>query len=342
MNKKDLKIAVIGAGAIGGVMGTLLAHNGYDVEISKRLDEEFVVIDNSVCMEITGKFGDVSCLVPYVKDNEFTSKKDIIFLCVSAYNLEWCIEKALRQLKPKGVIVALQNVLSLDDLKTKVPKNKLYFLYNDWNSVRLSGKDIFVYDAGGMHLGALTNNLDMPISTIKQVLACITDVQVERDFVTFLMSRFILDNTLLCMGAISGLSVGGFLSIKQGKNIFIHLLTEQVNVVKKANIKVMPFDGNFDYNLFVEQSISAIFYRSRMFRRLIMQNGNVVSRVLRRFENNKKTEVDYLMKKMCEWGDRLGVDTPYADATNALLQQIANKERTICTENMYDELYTKI
>ena len=339
---KDLKIAVIGAGAIGGVMGTMLAYKGYDVEISKRLDSEFVVIDNSVCMEITGKFGDVSCLVPYVKDNEFTTKKDIIFLCVSAYNLSWCMEKALKQLKSNGVIVALQNVLSFDELTAKIPRNKLYFLYNDWNSVRLSGKDVYVYDSGSMHLGAFTNNLDMPISVIKEVLSNITDVVVERDFVTFLMSRFILDNTLICMGALCGMPVGKFLQIKQGKNIFIHLLTEQVAVVKKANIKVMPFGGVFDYELFVEQSVNALFYRSRMFKRLITQNGEVVSRLLRRFENNKKTEVDYLMNKMCEWGEKLGVDTPYADATNELLHEIANKERTICVENLYDEKFTGI
>lgn len=339
---KNLKIGVIGGGAIGGVMGTLLSYNGYDVEISKRIDSEFVIIDNSVLMEITGQFGEVSCLVPHVADNEFTTKKDIIFLCISAYNLSWCMEKALKQLKPNGVIVALQQVMSLDELMSKIPTNKLFLLYNDWNAVRLTGKDIFVYDSGDMHLGAVSNKLDMPLSTIQKVLSCITDVQIENDFLTFFSSRFILDNTLLCMGAVCGLNVGKFLSLKQGKNIFIHLIQENVKILHKAKMEIEPFNGVFDYELFAKNSIAALIYRSTMFRRLISQNGQVVSRMLRRFENNKKTEVDYLMAKVCAWGKKLKIKTPYSDATNEILQQIAAKERTICVENFEDELYTKI
>ena len=342
LTKNKLKIGIIGPGAVGGVLSTLLAHKGFNIELTKKIkNDNEVVIDNTVYFDVTGEFGEISCLVPFVEYNNFSDKKDIIFVCTGAYHFERCLTDAVKQLKPNGVIVAIHNVISMDELIKYVPVNKIVMWYIDWSAVRVDKREFFVYSNGDNHIGAFTSKLDMPLTTIQKVLNTISPTTIEHDFPAFMFSRFILDNTLMCMGALTGRTVGGFLNIKQGKKVFIELVSEQVEILRQANIPILPYQGLFDYEKFDENTISGIFYRKKMIERLIKQNGHVVSRVLRRIESNKRSEIDWLIGKSVEKANKYHVKAPYCHALYTCLKQIENKERTICIENLHDEMFTK-
>ena len=81
----EIKIGIVGAGAVGGVIGALLSEKGYDVEVAKRYNSD-IVLDNYVNLEITGVFGSKNILVKAVNGvNGFTTKKDVIFVLTKAY-----------------------------------------------------------------------------------------------------------------------------------------------------------------------------------------------------------------------------------------------------------------
>ena len=46
----EIKIGIVGAGAVGGVIGALLSEKGYDVEVAKRYNSD-IVLDNYVNLE---------------------------------------------------------------------------------------------------------------------------------------------------------------------------------------------------------------------------------------------------------------------------------------------------
>lgn len=338
---KKLQIGIIGPGSIGGVIAVKLASAGYNIELTKKKENE-LVIGNSVAMEISGQFGSVNYLVPSVSNNEFTTKKDIIFLCVRAYNVERCLRDAVSQLKPNGVIVAMQNVLTMDELIAGADIDQIVMMYIDWNSVRVSPHEMYVFAGGHNHIGAFSKKISKQLKLVQNIMNAVSPTHIEEDFPQFMLSRFILDNTILCMGALTGRSVGGFLSTKQGKNVFINLIKEQVAVIKKAGMEVAPYANVFDYEKFIESSISGVLYRKTMFNRLIFQNGNNVSSVLRRLENNKRTEIDWLIAKTVEKAELYEVSVPYSVVVNKMLHEIINHQRTICMENLLDEQFTKI
>ncbi len=343
LTKNKLKIGIIGPGAVGGVLSTLLAHKGFNIELTKKIkSDNEVVIDNTVYFDVTGEFGDFSCLVPYVEYNNFSDKKDIIFVCTGAYHFDRCLQDAVKQLTPNGVIVAIHNVITMDELVKYIPVNKIVMWYIDWNSVRVNKREFFVYTKGDNHIGAFTSKLDMPLLTIQKVLNTISNTVVEQDFPAFMFSRFMLDSSLMCLGALTGRSVGGFLSVKQGKKVFIELIREQVEILRQANIPVLPYQGVFDYEKFEANTVSGIFYRKKMIERLIKQNGHIVSRVLRRIESNKRSEIDWLIGKSVQNALKYKVKAPYCNALYECLKQIEAKERTICIENLHDEMFTQI
>ena len=79
MNKKNIKIAVVGGGIVGRVLSVLLSSAGYSVEMVCRDNHRAIKIDDSYAFEVCGDFGRKSYLVPFVTDlSLLKEKKDII------------------------------------------------------------------------------------------------------------------------------------------------------------------------------------------------------------------------------------------------------------------------
>lgn len=60
-----IRVGIVGAGAVGGVVSAMLAEKGYDVELARRHQSQ-INLGNCVGLEIVGEFGNRTILVPSV------------------------------------------------------------------------------------------------------------------------------------------------------------------------------------------------------------------------------------------------------------------------------------
>ncbi|NJD02486.1 MAG: hypothetical protein FIA99_07805 [Ruminiclostridium sp.] len=105
------KIAVIGSGAIGSVMGGLLSWAGEAVTLVGR--KKHVEAINKNGLTINGALGDIQVRINALERLDF--KPDLVLLCVKTQD----VEAAAREIKPfvLGVpIVTMQNGVKSDDL----------------------------------------------------------------------------------------------------------------------------------------------------------------------------------------------------------------------------------
>ncbi|CAM3863323.1 ketopantoate reductase family protein [Bordetella tumulicola] len=113
-NKFTGRIAVIGAGAVGGFVGGRLAAAGYDVTLIDAWRDHVDAIrrdglviaepDNEQSIPVrTLHVDDVSSLD--------ACALDIVFICVKLYDTDWAASIVLPYLKPSGCVVTLQNSL---------------------------------------------------------------------------------------------------------------------------------------------------------------------------------------------------------------------------------------
>ena len=338
---KSLKIGVVGAGAIGGVVATMLAHAGYDVEITKPTYDG-VMIDNRINIQVEGALGEMSYLVPFVEGNTFTSKKDILLMCTQAHSLSSAIAQTKQYLTPEGIVVAIQNVLCIDDVLKSIEVERFVPMVIDWSSTRENQNEMVVLSGGSMHIGALNHATLHWLPKLQSVLNHITPTIIEENMYSFIMSRFLLYCNTSCMGALTGYKLGVYLKEKQGKNIFINLLKEQLEILKHYNVLVPPYNNQLDYYKFTEDSISGLIYRSSMFKRLINQNGENVSKTLRSLENKRPTEIDYLCCYFVKLAKKVEVNAPYNEAMAVVLKEIENGSKSIILENLFDEKFMNI
>lgn len=337
----DLKIGIVGVGAIGTVFALLLKDKGYDIEITKK-STMGLMIDNCVNLEINGAFGDRSYLVPYKEKNEFSSKKDVLFVLTKSYSVESAYNDVKEFLSPNGVVVTIQNVLNYDKLISVFPKDRFVPLVIDFNAVRVDKNHVDVLKAGEIHVGAVTPKSEVYIPFLKEILSCISEVKVEKDMPAFIVSRFMLSNTISSVCAITGYNLGKTLQYKTAKKLFIGLISEDIEVFKAEGIKILPYNDVFDYEQFVEKSWAGIRYRSKMFSRLIKQNGEMVSSTLRALENKKPTELDSMCARVVEIAHHHDLKVPYNEAVATFLQEVEDGTQGIYIENLENEIFKNL
>ncbi len=111
-------IAVVGAGAVGGYVGGLLAHNGHDVTLIDPWPEHIEAIRKDG-LKIQGLSPEenysVKVKTMHLTEVQSLSKKkpiDIAFISVKSYDTEWATMMIAPYLAPGGYVVSLQNCIN--------------------------------------------------------------------------------------------------------------------------------------------------------------------------------------------------------------------------------------
>lgn len=103
-----MRILIVGAGALGGLYGTLLARAGHEVTVLARGVAVDTLRANGLTLE-SATFGSFSAPVTVIEDPAEAGETDLIFFAVKAYDLE----STARQIAPlvrEGVtVLTIQN-----------------------------------------------------------------------------------------------------------------------------------------------------------------------------------------------------------------------------------------
>ena len=340
MKYHDLKIGIVGTGSLGPVLAVELASNGYDVELVSS--GKGIYIDDAKAFHIMGDFGDKTYLVPTVKSiKDFTSKKDFIILATKAFQTVKIVEQALEHLTPVGAIVTVQNVFSLDRIFKLIPPEKSICLYLDiFTSSRPYGR--MVVDSGGITMGVYDKDVFPMMQVFEKIMREVCDTHITSNVWGYLLSRNIMNATISALGAISGLPLGEILGNYNGKYLFNRLIEEGYSLLKKFRIKILPYAGKLDYELFTDKSFKGRLYNHKMTKIMKKNNPNIRSSILYDLEQGRQTEIEYVMGSFIKYGDRLKFKIPYTRAIYRMIKEIESGMRRITPEAFYDPLLVEI
>jgi 2-dehydropantoate 2-reductase len=130
---ENSKIAMVGAGAIGGVTAAFISKAGYDLEIvckHKDLADKI----NVVGIDITGIKGDHRIKMKAVEAiSDLSEPKDLVFLATKANDCVAAAKDLIPFLKPDSTIVSLQNGISEHALAEILGKERIIGCVVGWS-----------------------------------------------------------------------------------------------------------------------------------------------------------------------------------------------------------------
>ena len=321
-----MRIGIVGAGAIGCVVGGMLTKAGRDVTLIDQWPEHVEAMRRHG-LRLSGTCGDHVVRVKALHVHELqsvTTPFDAVFVAVKSYDTEWATALALPYLaRPDGVVVDFQNGIN-DERVAAVAGRECTLgcvitigagLYEAGHAMRTDNQTV------GFKIGELDGR---DTERARRLAAMMNDV-AGSTVTTNLFGERWSKLTVNCMAnplaGLSGLGSAEVRTIPEPARIAVQVAAEAISVGRQCGFEVEPIYG-IDPQRFVDAAAGRDADRlltdmAASARHLAGGRPSMLQDVMR----GRRTEVDYLNGYVVEQGRRVGVKTPFNEAVVRLVRE---------------------
>ncbi len=334
-----MKIAVIGAGAIGGVTAAYMARGGIDATlVCKRKNIADTI--RGTGLHIAGKRGEYFIKLKAVPDiSDLDGKFDYCLIATKANDLENAAFNVLPYLADDGLVVSMQNGICIDALAKVVGRERAAGVVVTWSCTMCGDAFLEITGEGGFILGMINGCNDPRIIKLKQALDKVAPTTITDHILSEMYSKLVINSGITCGGAMTGQTLGKMLMTKRARLFFINIVKEDIALADAMKLTVPPFGGKLDYYKFTKGNTML----SRLRRHVILflmgvKYWKLKSSSLTSVQRGGRTEVDYLNGWISNKGDALNVPTPVNDRVVKIIKEIEAGQRRSCPENLLEAL----
>lgn len=337
---EQMRIVIIGAGAIGGISAALMKEKGYDVTLVCK-HQEIADIAGGRGLHITGVCGEHTVSLKAVTDlAELQGEFDIAIIATKAYDMPACAKELLSFLKEDSLVLSFQNGICTDDLALIVGQERTVGCVIGWGATMLEAGELEMTSKGEFIIGRIKGD-QSKLSGIKAALDQIVPTEIRADIYAELYSKLIVNSCITSLGAICGLRLGRMLKMRQARSIFIAIIREAMQVANALALNVPPFGGKLDYqSLIAGNGILDSARRHVMIYAVGLKYRSLKSSSLQSLERGRPTEIDYFNGFIARKGDEVGVDCPVNHRLVTMIKEIEGDKRSIKVDNLYDSVFT--
>jgi 2-dehydropantoate 2-reductase len=320
------RIGIIGAGAVGSVVGGLLTNAGHDVTLIDQWPDHVEAMRRRG-LHLSGTCGDHLIKVKALHLHEaqrLGDHFDAVFISVKSYDTEWATALGVRHLNPDGgVVVDFQNGINDERVALLAGKERTL------GCVILIGAGM--YEAGhamrtdpgtlgfkiGEHDGRDTDRARELVLLMNDVAPAklTTNLWGER------WSKLAVNCMANPVAGLSGLGTADVRTHPTASRVAIHLAAEAIMVGRAAGHEVEPVWG-FEAQRYVDayqgRGLEAL---QKDLREGAAGRGGGRPSMLQDVMRKRRTEIDHLNGYVAEHGRRLGVKTPFNDRIVELFHQ---------------------
>ncbi len=318
-----MKIAVIGAGAIGSVVGGLLSKSGQDVTLIGRKPHVDAIMQNGLVLD--GPSGQEVIRVKAAENLDF--KPDLVLLSVKTHD----VESSVTEIKPftSGVlVVTMQNGVQSDNIvagilgKEKVVSGVVILgsIFLEPGKVSYSNPSDKIALLIGDPFILNRNRLQI----ISVLLSKALPTEIGEDIRGAHWTKLIMNLNNAVM-AVTGLPMQECSQYSQIRKLNINLMKEGFKVIKRSGIKVVPVPG-IPLSLMKTMTWIPLPVSSFVFKSKIKSYGKlpVLGSTLQSIKRGKNTEIDYLNGEIVKLGKKNGIPTP----VNSLIVELVHQTET--------------
>ncbi len=330
-----MRVAVVGAGAIGGICAALIQRAGYDVQVVVRREEHARAIRDEG-IRVSGIKGEYIAKMDAVhRIDHMKPDRELVLLGVKALAVNEVARQLVSVLTPNAMVVSLQNGFCEEDLADVLGRDRVIGCVTGWGATMHTDCDLEMTSKGDFIVGNIDNRVDSRLDTVRTVLNNVLETRISNNITGSLYSKLIINSCITSMGAVCGLYLGQMLAIKKTRLIFLRIMEEAMAVADAMDIKVEIFANKLNYYNFLDSNgIFASIKRHTFLRVLGFKYRHIKSSSLQSLERGQKTEIDYLTGFITRNARKHGVSTPVNDQVYTMVKDIENKVLKIQVENL--------
>ena len=337
---RDASIAVVGAGAIGGMVGACLDDAGYDVTLVDVASEHVQAI-NERGLRITGVRGERTFRPPAILIDELKGPLRVVFLCVKGHFTEGAMNGIEPLLAPEGVVLSLQNGLNEALIAERVGAGQTVGAFVHFGADLIEPGIIQLGYEETIYVGELDGSITPRVEALKAALEHAMPTRVTDNIWGFLWGKLVFGATGFVVSCVDA-PVAEVIDDPLGRSLCRAASAEAYLVARTHVDRVEPI-GGFEPEKFAPgegwevRANETLMALADAWRDSIKQHMGIWRdlRVKRR-----KTEVDMQVGQIVATGREYGVPVPVNAAVMEIVHEIEGGEREMGWENL-EEIYRR-
>ena len=304
-----MKIAILGAGAMGSALGALLARAGNDVTLIDVWRDAVEAI-NRDGLKVQNKAGEIAVqrIRAVTSPTEIGGPVELLLVFVKCYQTAAAVKSATSLIGPKTTVLSLQNGWGNGPRIAELVGRERVLLGVCYHSATVLGPGHVLHAGQGKtFMGELDgSDSDRLQSIAKTFNAAGIAVEPSGQVLKEIWSKLALNAVTLPTSASLQLTADHLCDTEAMQSLMRALLQE---VVAVANAQKIPLDFNERW-----EAITGLLKKLA---------PNTKGSMLQDVEKRRVTEIDVINGAIVEAGRRLGIATPYNNAMLWLVKALA-------------------
>ncbi len=297
-----MKIAVLGAGAVGSYFGAKLGRAGFDVTFISRGETLKALSEKG--LKVKSFQGDFELAQVKATGNpEEIGPVDLLLFCVKSYDTESALQQALPVIGSKTLVLSLQNgVDNPEKIGAAIGHEKVLAAVVSIGAEMESAGVMRHTSMGRIEFGRLDGKLTDEVKSVEGLFRkAEVDVRISENIVKAQWRKLLWNAAFNPVSVLTGATLGQMLECPDARSLLQQMMTEGLAVAEKLGIAMEPD--------FIEKNMK-LHPTLKEFKTSMLQD----------YLKGKKIELEAIAGIIPGRGRGLGVATPCSTTVYALLK----------------------
>ncbi len=300
-----MRVGIIGAGALGSVIGGLLTEAGVDTVLFERDAEETRMIsDSGLWME--GVSGDRTIKLNMATDPNSVPKRDLVMIVVKAYDTASTLDLCRKIIADDGVALTLQNGLGAYDILSDALPGKVLLGTTTIGAMSLGKARTRHTGFGQTHLGEPDGTMTERVHKVAETLKRMNSGPVEVTDNAFgsIWSKLIVNAAINAPATLLRLRNGDLPTGAAGRELIHSIVQECLSITKRLGIQLLLDDAEAHV---LKVCAGTAPNLSSMYQDVLA---------------GRRTEIDFINGALVREARKLGIDAPVNSTLTLLIQTL--------------------
>ncbi|MCY8465050.1 ketopantoate reductase family protein [Bacillus atrophaeus] len=318
-----MRIAVLGAGSLGTIVGAYLAAGEMDVELIDTYQAHVDALNHKGAKVIGTT--DFQAKVKAITPENKSGKYDLVLLLTKQLYNDSVLQELLPFLGADSIVCSLQNGIPEEKVASIVGRERTIAGSVEFGAtfiepgVSCLTTEYTHFKKYAFQIGELNGEITERIQRIKSILDLVGGTHISDNLVGTKWSKLLINNAFSGLSAALNGKYGDILDNEIGIVSAVHIADETIKV-GHANGVTFAKMGGLDIESLELTSGNDLPDRIQTFRAAMESSRLLKASMLQDIEKKRKTEIDYINGVVPRLAEGTGISTPYNDMVVKLVK----------------------
>ena len=324
----NTRIAILGAGSLGTIMGAVVSKNGGECVLIDA-NKEHVDTLNEKGASVTGYLDLKNIPVKAITPDQMEGIYDVVIVLLKQTANKAALTNLLKYLGEDSVVCTLQNGIPEEMVAEIVGEHRTIGGTVGWGAGWAGPGVAQLYtkpEHMRIEIGSIDGQITDGVKKVEEFLKFAGDVDVNTNLIGIRWAKLLMNSALSGMSAALGCTFGDVIDDDMAVACAAHVADELIRVAKAKGVKMEVIVPDHDFLELEFNDKKGRDHAIAFLREMYEVHRPQKASMMQDMEKGLPCEIDYINGIVCQNGEAFGLETPFNDIIVKTVKAFEAKE----------------